>query len=157
MSSVSRLDLSEFASVANIIIEKIEEKRQNSIEKAIQLIRLTIYRYEQPPNQCTTTNFKADVTGKVNMKQKQYACDSTVLGSLQKSAAAKRLWPGPKRPYTGLTWSEVEAKAQCLNIVSLCDHAEFPLKTSDLYIYTKVQADQLLIMASRNILMPVFG
>jgi hypothetical protein len=96
-------------------VDTIERNRQDSVKKALDIVKSFVEQYQGPMPLCDTTalNYKG-----------RLACDGMMLGTLLKSAAAKGLYPPPESPYPGLTLEGVVSSVRSLEISSYC-HQHF--------------------------------
>jgi hypothetical protein len=58
------------------------------------------------------------------------ACDSIVLGSVIRGAAAVYLWPFPEPPYSRLSFDLVQHKLKFIHIMTICHGYEWKNSTS---------------------------
>jgi hypothetical protein len=96
-------------------VDAIEGNRQDSIKKALDIVKSFVEQYQGPMPLCDTTilNHKG-----------RLACDGMMLGTLLKSAAAKGLYPPPEAPYPDVTLEEVISSVRSLELSSYC-HQHF--------------------------------
>jgi hypothetical protein len=85
---------------------------QEHRNKAISEMILVIYNH-------ITTYFTPDIICG-HSDSDQFACDANVLGSLLKSSATIGIWPRPKVPYHGITFSSLASKIREMKVLDTC-------------------------------------
>jgi len=95
----------------------VEESRRQSISDAFAFLTRLIEKYQQDRVICTS----GLSTNATRRKRKNLACDSTMLGSLLKSARKNGLWPVPPSPFNGLQVVDLLGKMRALEPVAICD------------------------------------
>ncbi|CAD6448668.1 a3938c3d-7df9-4018-8993-d9c3dc00e44b [Sclerotinia trifoliorum] len=115
--------------IPELVVDKLESYRIEGIGKAVQVLKDTIYKYQQPVLQCTSRMLpgSCDRYGSqhspmeyTNVNTYRNGCDSMVLGTLIKSAIANNLYPLTEPPYTSWSLQSFTAKAQLLEASTLC-------------------------------------
>ncbi|CAG8957478.1 hypothetical protein HYFRA_00011459 [Hymenoscyphus fraxineus] len=86
--------------------EEIDRLRQHDICLALSKIGALIKRLQSPqPKLCPASIF---------------ICESSLLGSLLRSALSLKLWPLPEKPYEQLSFHDVSSSIKKLEILSYC-------------------------------------
>lgn len=85
---------------------KIQQRRIDGIERAIQVIDDLITKYSGPEIVCSNGE--------------RFACDAILLGSLIKSSAAIGILPRPKNPYPGVTFKTLAEQIRKMQVLDIC-------------------------------------
>ncbi|CAG8978375.1 hypothetical protein HYALB_00010394, partial [Hymenoscyphus albidus] len=97
---------SESLPIPEKVIEEVDRLRQHDICLALSKIGALIKRLQSPqPKLCPASIF---------------ICESSLLGSLLRSALSLKLWPLPEKPYEQLSFHDVSSSIKKLEILSYC-------------------------------------
>ncbi|KAH7350769.1 hypothetical protein BKA65DRAFT_244389 [Rhexocercosporidium sp. MPI-PUGE-AT-0058] len=96
------------------IFERIEARRLEAIQAALNLLEIFFKRYQGPGVVCTAS--KDPYHGPHNI-----ACDGTMIGTYLRSASSHNLWPAPLAPFKGWSVTLMTMTIRKLDIKSMCD------------------------------------
>ncbi|KUJ15851.1 uncharacterized protein LY89DRAFT_670390 [Mollisia scopiformis] len=102
-----------------IVLDRIEAKRQSAIDEIIQDLNLNYTKLSSKVLQCRHN------PGAPTIREIKFACDSKVLGTLIKGLATQDLWPLPKAPYEGLSFDTVVTRVRDAKFNAPCTEKHF--------------------------------
>ncbi|KAH9218770.1 hypothetical protein DL95DRAFT_331992 [Leptodontidium sp. 2 PMI_412] len=96
------------------IFDKIEARRQEAIQEALNHLESFFRKYQAPGGVCKAS--KKPFYGPHNI-----ACDGTMIGTFLRSASSHDLWPAPLAPFKGWSVRFMTTTIGSLDIKSMCD------------------------------------
>ncbi len=92
------------------MLDKIQEHRIEAIGRTITIVHDHIDKYLTSDILC--------------FRDKQFACDAIVLGSLLKSSIDIGIWPRPEVPYCGMTFKNLASQVRGMRVLDQCRQDE---------------------------------
>lgn len=99
--------------------ETIIQFREEALTKIFKAISKVIKQYQGSKAQCTLSSDQEEYYIK-DLSSIRTACDTVVLGSLNKGLEKIGLWPIPEPPFSDMTFLGIRAKLRSLDVISLC-------------------------------------
>jgi hypothetical protein len=100
---------------ANRSADTIEANRQQGLADMMEALAKLVCRFNGEVVRCNT-NFRG-----IAIEDRNYACDSMIIGTLVKSASICGLWSLPPAPYTGMSIKKTAEDIKSLKVMGFCD------------------------------------
>ncbi|TVY46829.1 hypothetical protein LOCC1_G003391 [Lachnellula occidentalis] len=91
------------------LIETLQQQRQTAIGEALNIVEIVAMSFKGPSVQCVNEDPQ---------------CDAIALGNFLKFAMEIGVFPAPKAPYAGLSFSDIAKELGGLNFVTGCQHPD---------------------------------
>ncbi|KUJ15817.1 uncharacterized protein LY89DRAFT_96981 [Mollisia scopiformis] len=114
-------ELKEDLPIPQRVLEEISRRRETAIRRSYEVLDRNIDMLQSGSPRCTSTRHEPH----------RFTCDAVLLGSLLESSSKLGIWPPPEAPYFEVTFKNLMADINQINLTSFCTKMGYTNQSSN--------------------------